>query len=165
MDHTVLFGLFHASGFWLTLGAILIGLELLLPGFVSVFLGIAACVTGFALSASWITDSNQALALFLSASLFLLLVVRTLVARFLPAHVVRSETDETQQAIGRKVRVVESISDETVGRISYLGTTWQARFKPGIIGTIQVGEEVTIVGQENITFLVEPNRSDRVSKD
>jgi len=165
MDHIVLFAPLRTSGFWLILGAILIGLEFVLPGFVSVFLGVAAVVTGSALGASWITDSSQALALFLLASLFLLLVVRTLVARFLPAHVVRSETDETQQAIGRKVRVVESFSDASVGRISYLGTTWQARLKAGIIATIQVGKEVTIVGQENITFLVEPSRFEPISKD
>jgi membrane protein implicated in regulation of membrane protease activity len=153
-------GWFALPGFWLGFGLTLIALEFLLPGFVSVFVGVAALLTGVGIRLGWLVSSEESVIFFFVASLFLLLFVRSWIARFFPSQVLHSETDETQQAIGKRCGVLEGFAGDAEGRISYLGTSWKARFKPGSKAEASAGDDVTIVGQENITFWVEPLRGD-----
>jgi membrane protein implicated in regulation of membrane protease activity len=149
-----LFFVLASPGPWLVLGIVLVVLELILPGLVSVFLGVGALMTSAALSWQWIDTPAQALSTFFVASIGLLLFVRAWIGRFFPSTKIISETDEVQLALRQRVPVVEAIAPGGEGRISFLGTTWKARFSAGSKETAEIGAEVQILGQDNITYIV-----------
>jgi len=149
---------------WFILGSALVALELLLPGLVSVFLGLGAILTALALRVGWVASPQGALISFIVFSTLLLLFVRAWVGRLLPATRIESETDETKLALYQRVEVVESIPSGGEGRISFRGTTWKARFASGSQDAAQLGNRVTILGQDNITFIVGLEETDQNGK-
>ncbi len=139
---------------WFIAGVILIALELILPGLVSVFLGIASLLTGIAIQQQWVSNLSGAVLAFLLLSTVLLLFVRSLVARFVPATVLHSETDETKLTLYQTVQVTETIPAGAEGRIVVRGSSWKARFASGSQETAEKGSQVTIIGQDNLTYIV-----------
>jgi len=146
---------------WFVFGGTLIGLELFLPGMVSVFLGLGAVFTAVLLRVGWVATPQGALISFIVLSTLLLLFARAWVGRFLPATRIESETDETKLALYQRVEVVESIPTGGEGRISFRGTTWKARFASGSQDSADAGTRVTILGQDNITFIVGLEETDQ----
>ncbi len=139
---------------WMVFGLVLIALELVLPGLVSVFLGLGALVTAAFLNQGWVSTVEGAMVSFFAASTFLLLFVRAWVGRFLPATRIISETDEVKLALYQRVKVIEAIPPGGEGRISFQESTWKARFASGSRDGAPVGSEVTLLGQDNITYIV-----------
>ena len=139
---------------WMVFGLLLIVLELILPGLVSVFLGLGALATAACLNQGWVSTVQGAMVAFFSSSTFLLLFVRAWVGRFFPSTRIHSETDEVKLALYQRVKVVEAIPSGGEGRISYLDTTWKARFASGSRESAPEGSEVTLLGQDNITYIV-----------
>lgn len=143
--------------FWLVVGGILVLLEFFIPGLVVVFLGLGALLTGGALYLGCITDPVYLLAFFGLSSILMLATLRRLVMRFYPSDSEQVETDEDKLLIGQKALAISPITPfDFSGRIRFSGTSWSAKSEKGMIAE---GSEVTIVGRENIHFIV---RADRI---
>ncbi|MHC4944213.1 MAG: NfeD family protein [Planctomycetota bacterium] len=138
---------------WIITGAVLILAELIVPGLVLVFLGAGAFVVALLVWLGVIETWVIALITWFIASLLLLLVLRTLFQRLMPGEARKQSTDEDLDAYGEEVDVVETITPEKVGRISYRGTTWQAACYEI---TIEAGSKARIVYRENLIWVVEP---------
>ncbi len=145
---------FTGWSFWAVLGLILIGLEMLIPGAVSVFIGIAALITAGAIYLGWISGFTTILTFFFITGIILLLIVRSWMRRFFPSADFVTETDENKWAKDQPVEVVEPIPSGGVGRVSYRGTTWTARFATNSDEKAEVGETLRIMGQDNICWIV-----------
>jgi len=153
-----------APSFWGILGAVLIAAEFFIPGLVVVFIGLGAWVTALGVSFHWIETGEGALGVFLASSTALLLIIRSMLARFLPSDRTVSETDEVKQALHSLVEVIEEIPAGGEGRVAFRGTTWGARFPSGSLETARVGEKVEIFGQDNFTWIVTRSEQNREQK-
>jgi membrane protein implicated in regulation of membrane protease activity len=138
---------------WIVLGALLIILELVVPGAVLVFLGIGALLvallTWLGLLQTWVASITA----WFVISLALLLVLRGFFQRFISGDEEKHNTDEDADAYGSIVEIVETITPENEGRIRYRGTTWQAACYDH---TLEVGEWAQIIFRENLLWIVDP---------
>jgi len=131
----------------------LIILEFFLPGLVSVFLGIAAILTGIIIYLQWISGIVQTLGAWMALSVFLILTVRQVVAKFWPPDSEYKYTEEDADAVGQIVEVSKTIhSSHSEGRIRFQGTNWPARC---IEGTIKKGSHAVIKYRDNISWVVD----------
>lgn len=136
---------------WLYAGVILMLLEILAPGFVIFFFGLAAATVGGVmfivpeLSATW-----QA-ALFTVFSIAYLCGLR----KFMKS-VFMGDTAETKRIaseyVGRLGTVIQAITPVVPGRILLGDAEWEAR------ADIDIAKDarVRVVAQENLTLVVEP---------
>lgn len=142
-----------ASWCWLYLGAFLMLGEIVTPGFVLFFFGLAAAtVSGCkflmpALSPAW------QLALFSIFSIVYLVGLRRLVK-----GVFMGDSDGPAALVGEYVgrvgEIVEAASQETPGRVLIGDAEWTA-----VAGErIEKGTKVKVVAQKNLTLTVEPVR-------
>lgn len=113
---------------WLVLGVLLVLAELVVPGLVVVFLGIAALMVAAAIGAGWLEGWLEILTAWFISSLVLIFSLRNVLARFLPGDTEVGNMDEDVDAQGLIVVVDREVHpyDET-GRIVFRGTTWAAR--------------------------------------
>jgi membrane protein implicated in regulation of membrane protease activity len=138
---------------WIITGAVLILAELIVPGLVLVFLGAGAFVVALLVWLGVIESWVTAFLTWFISSLFMLLVLRSLFQRLMPGEARRQSADEDLDAYGEEVDVVETITPEKEGRISYRGTTWKAACYEK---TIEAGGKARIVYRENLIWVVEP---------
>ncbi len=75
-----------------------------------------------------------------------------MVLRFVPADTRKENIDEDDKVIGSIVEVVADIKSGEFGRVEQSGSSWQARTEGD--QTILKGEQVEIVGRDNITWMV-----------
>ena len=136
---------------WLYVGAFLMLAELASPGFVVFFFGLAAVTVSVL---RWIFPALPLwgqLAAFSVLSIFYLLVLR----RYIKS-VFMGEKDESpsidNEYVGRVGRVVEEIRPEVPGRILVGDAEWAAQAAT----RLELGAEVRVVAQENLTLRVEP---------
>lgn len=114
--------------FWLCLGIVLAVSEFVVPGFVIIFFGAGAIVTGvLKLIFSEMSD-GVAVLIFALASLASLLLFRK---TWVGGKVVRDgNTKDTgdidESCVGRKVVVVEAISPDCAGKVELNGVFWSA---------------------------------------
>ncbi|MCZ6645860.1 MAG: NfeD family protein, partial [SAR324 cluster bacterium] len=112
---------------WLGAGVLLMFTELLVPGLVVVFLGLGAVLVAFGRWLHLLEGIVPSFTAWFVISLALLIGLRQLLARFLPAETTYQSPDEDINAQGSLVDVVEAVADRNNdGRIHYLGTTWPA---------------------------------------
>lgn len=137
---------------WLSFGAFLVFAELLLPGLVSVFLGLGALTVALLMHLNYIDNfPSQLIAWFVSSTVYIF-TLRLLVMRYYPSDTEKQSIDEDQAMIGKVVEVIEKISGQGGGRISEGDSTWAAISANKL--EIEVGEKVEIVGRENISWVV-----------
>ena len=136
---------------WMYAGAFLMLAELISPGFVVFFFGLAAATVSLL---KWIFPSLPLwgqLAAFSILSIIYLLVLRKYIK-----SVFMGEKDESpsinNEYVGRVGRVVEMIRPEVPGRILLGDAEWAARAAT----RLDPGTEVRVVEQENLTLRVEP---------
>ena len=138
---------------WAVAGVVLIALELIIPGGIVMFLGASCFLVAAALKLQMITGVVQALSLWFILSIVLILAFRQVVQKFVGGETTTVETDEVLDYYGKTAQVVETIGPgESLGRVSFQGSTWPAIGDGQII---EVGATVTIVCQQNIALLVE----------
>ena len=134
---------------WLYVGAFLMLAEILAPGFVIFFFGLAAATVGLLLFAFDFSAAVQA-ALFSALCVVYLVVLRRLVK-----SVFMGETAESRSVageyVGRVGRVVETIRPEVPGRILLGDAEWAA----AAAERLEPGAEVRVVAQANLTLTVE----------
>lgn len=142
---------------WAGAGALLMALELVVPGLILVFLGAGALVVAGVRALGWVQGTLPSLTAWFVASSALLLGLRSLLQRLLPGQTERGQTDEDADAFGQVVPVVEAIpGGEAEGRIRFHGTSWPARSAEG---PIEAGAAARILYRESNAWVVEPVRA------
>ena len=141
-----------ALNLWLGSGIFLMATELLLPGLVMVFVGMGSLTVALGMYFGYIDGYvHQLMTFFISSSIYLL-TLRFLVLRFVPADTRKENIHEDDEVIGSVVEVVADIKSGEFGRVEQSGSSWQARAEGD--QTILKGEQVEIVGRDNITWMV-----------
>lgn len=134
---------------WLYAGALLMLLEIMAPGFVIFFFGLAAATVGLTLFAFDFSATAQ-MALFTAFSIVYIVGLR----RFMKA-LFMGETAESRaissEYVGRHGKVVEAIRPEVPGRILLGDAEWTAVARECLVP----GTEVRVVAQKNLTLTVE----------
>jgi membrane protein implicated in regulation of membrane protease activity len=139
----------EAHWVWLTIGVLLVGLEMLAPGVYLIWLGIAAIVTGVLTGLLHLSLPLQVIDF-----VFLSLIVAFSARRFLRDSPIASADPMMNRRLARmigKTGVVVQAIEQGSGRVHIGDTDWIAR------GTdVAVGERVTITGSDGAALLVEP---------
>ena len=141
-----------AFTFWLVFGLVLVFAEMILPGLVSVFVGLGALTVAGLLHFNHIENLTAQLGVWFASSTVYIFSLRLLVIRFYPSDRTKQEIDEDKLLVGQLVEVVEEISHDGGGRVQFGDTTWKALCEEG--ERFAVGEKVRIVGRENISWVV-----------
>lgn len=140
------------SWFWAVFGFILIFAEIILPGAIVVFLGLAALLVAACLYFGFITGWISALTLWFISSLVLIIALRHLLQKFIQGNVEKQNIDEDLDAFGALAVVTEKIDPEQNGRIDFRGSSWKAKcFEL----TLFPGTKVKIISREGMTWIVE----------
>ena len=126
---------------WLYAGALLMLLEIMAPGFVIFFFGLAAATVGLTLFAFDFSATAQ-MALFTAFSIVYIVGLR----RFM-----KESRAISSEYVGRHGKVVEAIRPEVPGRILLGDAEWTAVAREGLVP----GTEVRVVAQKNLTLTVE----------
>lgn len=118
--------IFSAWLIWFIIGIGLAFLELLMPGFVVLFMGLGCLVVAGVLLIWPLTVTQQVL-IFIVATITLIVLLRKwLMKTFKGLSSVQSEADFDDFPNGARVKVVQRISPQVNGRIQFRGTLWDA---------------------------------------
>ncbi len=139
----------HAPWVWLTLGVVLAGLEMLVPGIYLIWLGIAAILTGVLTGLVHLSLPMQVIDF-----VFLSLIVAFSARRILRESPIASADPmmnrRVARMVGRTAVVVQAI-EHGRGRVHFGDSEWIANGPD-----VAVGERVKITGSDGATLLVEP---------
>ena len=138
---------------WLYAGALLMLAELLAPGFVIFFFGLAAATVGLLMS--FLPDGLQPcltiqLALFSALSILYLVTLRRYATKTFVGDSAVSKNLEDEYA-GRVAKVTEAIKPGCPGRVMMGDSEWTAASTE----ELEPGAEVRVVARENLTVTVE----------
>ena len=142
-----------AFSLWLSSGIFFTAIEFLVPGLVMVFVGLGALTVALGMHLGYIDEIVQQFITFFISSIIYLLTLRFLVLRFVPSVTRKENIDEDEEVIGSIVELVADINSGEFGRVEHSGSTWQARAEGD--QTILKGEQVKIIGRDNITWIVQ----------
>ena len=142
-----------AFSLWLGSGIFLMAIEFLVPGLVMVFVGLGSLTVVFGMHFGYIDGILQQFITFFISSIIYLLTLRFLVLRFVPSVTRKENIDEDEEVMGSIVELVEDINSGEFGRVEHSGSSWQARAEGD--QTILKGEQVKIIGRDNITWIVQ----------
>ena len=138
--------------FWLSLGLILAVSEFVVPGFVIIFFGAGAIVTGvLKLLWSGLPDS-LALLVFTLSSLGALLLFRKTWAggKVIRDGNTKDEGDVDESCVGRKVSVVEAIAPGKAGKVELNGANWTAESDE----SLETGAAAVVTERHGLTLIV-----------
>ena len=140
---------FDAHWVWLTLGLVLAGLEMLLPGVYLIWLAVAAIITGVLTLAFDLSLPFQVVDF-----VFLSLIIAFSAKRFLRDKPIESADPlmnrRGARLVGETALVVQAIEHGS-GRVKLGDSEWIARGP-----NIAAGERVRVCGSEGAILLVEP---------
>ena len=142
-----------AFSLWLGSGIFLMAIEFLVPGLVMVFVGLGALTVTLGMYLGYIDEIVQQFITFFISSIIYLLTLRFLVLRFVPSVTRKENIDEDEEVMGSIVEIVADINSGEFGRVEHSGSSWQARAEGD--QTILKGEQVKIIGRDNITWIVQ----------
>jgi membrane protein implicated in regulation of membrane protease activity len=142
-----------AFSIWLGSGIFLMAIEFLVPGLVMVFVGLGSLTVVFGMHFGYIDGILQQFTTFFISSIIYLLTLRFLVLRFVPSVTRKENIDEDEEVMGSIVEIVAEITSGEFGRVEHSGSSWQARAEGD--QTILKGEQVKIIGRDNITWIVQ----------
>lgn len=136
---------------WLIAGLLMIGAEFILPGFVIFFFGIGAIILS---GLTWLIPgfrSNYILQfiIWLASSGLTLVFLRKFFSKIFKGKEQRQTAED--EFVCKTAEVIEPISENRPGRVSFEGTTWKAI---AFDETIKVGDMVEILKKENLTLIV-----------
>lgn len=148
----------------ITLGFILMGLEIIVPGGISFCLGLSLILVGLSQELGWVSGFFDSLLLMSFLSILFTSMSVFVMKRFFSGEAIHDVYDEDQEAIGR---VAEAVSDfvDSQGLIFFGGSTWKAQIssnddsKNQKASSIQKGDPVEILGRDNITWVVQKHYS------
>jgi len=137
------------------LGALLMLLELVAPGFVIFFFGLSAMTVGmcrFIFGSGF--GSTWQLAAFSAFTILYLVFLRRWMRHLFSGESEESKADFNHETIGRVGRVTEPIVPPLAGRVLIGDAEWTATAD----SRIDVGADVIVVSQENLTMKVKEAR-------
>jgi inner membrane protein len=138
---------------WLGLGLLCLIAELLVPGLVVIFIGLGALTVAAGMQYGYVISFSDQLITFFISSLVYIFTLRLLIIHYFTTNAVKANINEDENVIGEVVEVVESIFAGEEGRIQHSDSTWPARSHATM--DILKGDQVKIIGRDNITWLVE----------
>lgn len=137
---------------WIYAGCALMLLELIAPGFVMFFFGLAAATVGVVRAAFGDAfDASWQLAVFSLSSLVYIAVLRRYLKKIFVGGVVETKTDFDNDSVGRVGKVTVAIEPPKTGRVMLGDAEWTATSD----SAIAVGADVKVVAQNNLTMKVE----------
>ena len=142
-----------AFSLWLGSGIFLMAIEFLVPGLVMVFVGLGSLTVVFGMHFGYMDGILQQFTTFFISSIIYLLTLRFLVLRFVPSVTRKENIDEDEEVMGSIVEIVADITSGEFGRVEHSESSWQARAEGD--QTILKGEQVKIIGRDNITWIVQ----------
>jgi len=136
---------------WFIAGLIMFLAEFAMPGLIIFFFGVGAWLVALICLFTDISINIQ-LTLFLIASILLLVSLRKWLKNIFVGRTGQKEsTDELlQEFVGEKAVVTREIDPQTVGKVEFHGTNWNAEADQ----IINQGTSVEIIGKNNITLKV-----------
>ena len=137
---------------WMISGVIMMVLELIIPGGIIVFLGLAAAFVGALVYFNILTSVVHAFISWFIISLFLMLVLRSVFMKYFEGDSSVQNVDEDKDHLGKIVEVVEDILPFKEGRIKFSDTTWKARSNEEILK----GSKAIIEARDGSTWFVKP---------
>jgi membrane protein implicated in regulation of membrane protease activity len=140
---------------WLAAGLLMMAVELMVPGLVLVFMGLAAVAVSILRFIGVVEGLPESFVLWMISSILLVATLRRAATKWFPSEKQRANVDdEERDAYGKEVTVLEEIGENHAdGRIRYQGTSWPAI---SVKGTLPKGIRVRIVYRENLNWVVEP---------
>ena len=139
---------------WIGLGVAMMVLELMVPGLVVVFTGMAAVIIGLLRWAGLALDLPTSIAVWMMLSVALVFALRRALVRWLPAESRRDVIDEDIESFDQLVEVVADCDPgSNAGRIRYQGTSWPAR---ALAGTVAAGGKARLIYRDNLDWIIEP---------
>ncbi|MEO5656405.1 MAG: NfeD family protein [Nitrospiria bacterium] len=134
---------------WLSLGLLLLGIEVVTGGFWIGFFGLGALVAAGLLWLGVVHGIDGQLAAFVVASVLPLAILRKPLVRWLDA---KAPDAISGSAAGDSAVVVDAIAPKGRGRVEYQGSTWDAESDAG--DTLVPGTRVRIVRQDGTRLFV-----------
>lgn len=139
---------------WMIAGLVLAALEFIVPGFVIIFFGAGAFLTGIL---TWIfpaiSPTLQVL-IFTVLSLVSLFAFRRQAVGTGAKVKADSNTDYDDDFIGREAVVIEAISSSAPGKVEFNGANWNAESNVDLVPS----SRVKIVSRKGLTLVVEPTK-------
>ena len=137
---------------WLSLGLLLAVSEFVVPGFVIIFFGAGAFVTGLVKLLWSGLPHSLALLLFALFSLGSLLIFRRtwVGGKVLRDGNTKNEGDVDETCIGRKVSVVEAIAPGKAGKVELNGANWTAEAEE----SLEAGAVAVVTERRGLTLVV-----------
>ena len=138
--------------FWLSLGLILAISEFAVPGFVIIFFGAGALVTGVVKLIFPGLPDSFALLLFALSSLGSLLAFRKtwVGGKVLRDGNTKDGDDVDETCVGRKVTVVEPIAPGKAGKVELNGANWTAESDDAL----EAGTTAMVTDRHGLTLVV-----------
>ena len=137
---------------WVYAGAALMLLELIAPGFILCFFGLSAATVGIlkfvfgdAFTLTW------QLAAFSAFSILYIVLLRRYLQRIFVGGKVETKTDFDNESVGRVGTLTVAIRPPLTGRVMLGDAEWTAESER----PIEVGANVRVVAQQNLTMKVE----------
>ena len=141
---------------WIYAGSALMLLELITPGFILCFFGLSAATVGalrFAFGGAF--TLTWQLAAFSFFSVLYIVILRRYLKRIFVGGKVETKTDFDNESVGRVGRLTEAVRPPLTGRVMLGDAEWTAASdRP-----IEVGANVRVVAQQNLTMKVEELKS------
>ena len=137
---------------WIYVGAALMLLELIVPGFILCFFGLSAASVGvlrFAFGEAF--TLTWQLAAFSAFSILYIVLLRRYLQKIFVGGRVETKTDFDNESVGRIGQVTTAINPPLAGRILLGDAEWTAEADV----PIAVGVNVKVVAQQNLTMKVE----------
>ena len=137
---------------WLYVGAGIMLLELVSPGFVIFFFGLAAATVGllrFGFGEAF--DMTWQFSAFSALSILYLVFLRRFLKTVFMGKVEREKNSMDDDMAGILGEVREEINPPSPGRVMVRDAQWTAK----AAGFIAAGEKVRVVSRENLTLVVE----------
>ena len=135
---------------WMMSGLVMMALELVVPGGIIVFLGLAAAIVAGLIYFGVITTVVHAFIAWFMISLFLMLVLRSVFMKYFEGDSIIHNVNEDEDSKGKIVEVVEHIMPFKEGRIKLSDSTWKARSDEEILK----GSRAIIESRDGSTWIV-----------
>lgn len=139
---------------WIVLGLAIMSLELFMPGFIIVFFGLGAVITGLLLVFLPLGVNTQLL-LFTVISVVLLVVFRRMAQGYFVGRVANTNpTGAPMEKFDGETAVVteDIIPNSPKGKVEFHGSFWNADADMQLVK----GQKVTVLERRNLTLKVKP---------
>ncbi len=138
-----------AEVIWLSLGVVLLLVEVTTGGFWLGFFGVGAIIASALAWLGVVEEINGQLGVFLIASVLPLILTRRALVRWLNQ---KTPAGMVGDAAGQTAVVVSEVGPQTVGRVEFQGSTWDAELAGG--ERLSAGTRVRIIRQDGTRLFV-----------